>query len=377
MNTPPGVGGWAARSPGLWNNDPPRPPRDGFEWVWYPEGYWAERPLERRSSSKQNSHRSSRSQNSSVGKIFKWSSKQTRGPLDAAASREPETPVEQRAADAISPLSHPRQPPFMAPISLPQSPYLSESAQTAALQHPIALGERPRSTRDTWITSATSAPNSDLVSSEKNPTTDTASRKYAWKHFQRYKVRTQFQIGHQAPLSPFLLLLLPADSMQAGEMSRASANPRKEDMYTAEDPAGAPCYFTQKPIRPPSASKKDGESNEQMMGMNSPERLDAVPCTTVQYPRTTAPNTRRLRKWLMKIPRSHKGWNSRNKNKTSGLGQADEISTPSTNSSRFKFNREGKGNDRSDPPRTQRCQSNCLLVVLPGSTKSYPAGVSR
>lgn len=23
--------------------DPPRPPRDGFEWVWFPEGYWAER----------------------------------------------------------------------------------------------------------------------------------------------------------------------------------------------------------------------------------------------------------------------------------------------------------------------------------------------
>ena len=23
--------------------DPPRPPKDGFEWVWFPEGYWAER----------------------------------------------------------------------------------------------------------------------------------------------------------------------------------------------------------------------------------------------------------------------------------------------------------------------------------------------
>lgn len=23
--------------------DPPRPPKEGFEWVWFPEGYWAER----------------------------------------------------------------------------------------------------------------------------------------------------------------------------------------------------------------------------------------------------------------------------------------------------------------------------------------------
>ena len=23
--------------------DPPRPPRNGYEWVWFPEGYWAER----------------------------------------------------------------------------------------------------------------------------------------------------------------------------------------------------------------------------------------------------------------------------------------------------------------------------------------------
>lgn len=25
--------------------DPPRPPKDGQEWVWFPEGYWAERPI--------------------------------------------------------------------------------------------------------------------------------------------------------------------------------------------------------------------------------------------------------------------------------------------------------------------------------------------
>ena len=32
--------------------DPPRPPKSGFEWVWFPEGYWAERPLPGLSSPK-------------------------------------------------------------------------------------------------------------------------------------------------------------------------------------------------------------------------------------------------------------------------------------------------------------------------------------
>ncbi|CZS92254.1 uncharacterized protein RAG0_02719 [Rhynchosporium agropyri] len=35
--------------------DPPRPPREGYEWVWFPEGYWAERelPFPKNSSPKQ------------------------------------------------------------------------------------------------------------------------------------------------------------------------------------------------------------------------------------------------------------------------------------------------------------------------------------
>jgi parafibromin len=33
--------------------DPPRPPRAGFEWVWFPEGYWAERERPGISPSKQ------------------------------------------------------------------------------------------------------------------------------------------------------------------------------------------------------------------------------------------------------------------------------------------------------------------------------------
>jgi hypothetical protein len=50
-DTPP------SSSQGTNNNsvDPPRPPKAGFEWVWFPEGYWAERERHDISSSKQGS----------------------------------------------------------------------------------------------------------------------------------------------------------------------------------------------------------------------------------------------------------------------------------------------------------------------------------
>ncbi|PBP26161.1 hypothetical protein BUE80_DR002907 [Diplocarpon rosae] len=40
LNIPPLSGGYSTNA-----LDPPRPPRDGLEWVWFPEGYWAEREL--------------------------------------------------------------------------------------------------------------------------------------------------------------------------------------------------------------------------------------------------------------------------------------------------------------------------------------------
>jgi hypothetical protein len=44
-------------SQGTNNNsvDPPRPPKAGFEWVWFPEGYWAERERHDISPSKEGS----------------------------------------------------------------------------------------------------------------------------------------------------------------------------------------------------------------------------------------------------------------------------------------------------------------------------------
>jgi hypothetical protein len=50
---PPGVAPTSGLYPGILpltpgasvHNDPPRPPKEGFEWVWFPEGFWAEREV--------------------------------------------------------------------------------------------------------------------------------------------------------------------------------------------------------------------------------------------------------------------------------------------------------------------------------------------
>lgn len=35
--------GDASPSDSAFGADPPRSPREGFEWVWHPRGYWVER----------------------------------------------------------------------------------------------------------------------------------------------------------------------------------------------------------------------------------------------------------------------------------------------------------------------------------------------
>lgn len=187
-----------SRSPGQRNNDPPRPAKDGFEWVWFPEGYWAERPLDDRRSSKQNSQRSSQSQTSPVGKIFRWSSRQSRSPQEISDTQEIEPFAERRPIHSISPLSQPRPSQLMPPKSLPQSPYLSESAQIAALQHPYVLGGKRRGSRDTWTSSSpASAPIDELSSPEIGQMTEQNVPKHNWKPFRRRMVRIRFQEGHQ------------------------------------------------------------------------------------------------------------------------------------------------------------------------------------
>lgn len=53
--------------------DPPRPAREGLEWVWFPEGYWAEReirdnPAEKQASRQKWWNRSPRRKSKSLGK---------------------------------------------------------------------------------------------------------------------------------------------------------------------------------------------------------------------------------------------------------------------------------------------------------------------
>jgi len=100
--------------------DPPRPPRDGKEWVWYPEGYWAERVI--RDGSGGYHH-----QPADSNKSWKWKSGSSKS---KSSSDEPRT-------SSISPRSllQPQlNPAFLSPV--PPSPYISESAHVHSLQHP-------------------------------------------------------------------------------------------------------------------------------------------------------------------------------------------------------------------------------------------------
>lgn len=118
-------------------HDPPRPAKDGFEWVWFPEGYWAERPAPRRRSSKGQGTNSA----GSAGKIFRWTS---RANACSASSHEheqrdlsPKT-VQQTPPLSLPQLSLPKANPgsFSPPRTLPTSPWLTEAAQVQALQRP-------------------------------------------------------------------------------------------------------------------------------------------------------------------------------------------------------------------------------------------------
>lgn len=117
--------------------DPPRPAKDGFEWVWFPGGYWAERPAPRRTSSKNAGTISL----TSAGKIFKWTSRADGcpGPYQEHEKRElsPKT-IQPTPLLSLPQLNLPKTSSgsFSPPRTLPQSPWLSEAAQVQALQRP-------------------------------------------------------------------------------------------------------------------------------------------------------------------------------------------------------------------------------------------------
>ncbi|KAK3400175.1 hypothetical protein B0T20DRAFT_478021 [Sordaria brevicollis] len=131
LSRAPSTSGALARSPkgnsprGVYGLDPPRPPKEGYEWVWYPEGYWAERefrPIEFAASSSR----------SPEIKVWKWRKRSAKneslsGSLENDASTSsPKTnpPVQQ------SPVSNTTSP------SSPLSPFRTEEAHIQALQSP-------------------------------------------------------------------------------------------------------------------------------------------------------------------------------------------------------------------------------------------------
>jgi len=114
MHPIPGSGGG--------NLDPPRPAKEGYEWVWFPEGYWAEREFRPIETANQGAG-APKSQSPEV-KVWKWRRKSGRS---RSSSHEQEPPT-------ISPRS---AGPFVLPLpTTPQTPYLSEQAHVHSLQHP-------------------------------------------------------------------------------------------------------------------------------------------------------------------------------------------------------------------------------------------------
>ncbi|KAG6146639.1 hypothetical protein E4U23_003410 [Claviceps purpurea] len=99
----------------LFSVDPPRPPREGHEWVWFAEGYWAERqPIPRR-----------KAKSGTRSRFWKWKPRYCRKSTSDAQYQASPTVLE-----AI-PFSD-----FGIVRATKASPYLSESAHVLSLQNP-------------------------------------------------------------------------------------------------------------------------------------------------------------------------------------------------------------------------------------------------
>ncbi|KAJ4389965.1 hypothetical protein N0V93_007438 [Gnomoniopsis smithogilvyi] len=337
----PGFGSRSAqsrstRTSGSQTADPPRPAKDGFEWVWYPEGYWAERSTERRTSSTELTRNQEEAKHSLVNrhsKIFKWGTRPSMSTRDLT-ERSTERPASQRSGTGDGLPSDAQHPLWQLPKNLPQSPYLSESEQVAALQQavsPKSLESAPR-IRDTWrrMNVEASAPLAEVISPGTKPTTAPGSSRFSWRPF------------HKHPLSE------PSTEFP-GESSEAQA---------AVD--ASPSYFTQTPVYQSSGHPPSGTSPIDN-GRSGPKRVSFSAPKDRETP-ALVPGHRNLRKWLMmKIPRVRKDSVSSSTVSPTGSSRRNwiENSTPSSPASSdivVQFNRQ---------------------VHLPGATQSYPAGEAK
>lgn len=320
--------------------------------MWFPEGYWAERELERRGSSRARGH--SPGQSSPVGKILRWGSSRSAKALPQPAESEQDQGLQ------ISPKTNPMLLQY-SPKNLPQSPYLSESEQVAALQHPTPLPMATpilRSSGDTWTTvGPKSATLPDLVSISTKQTTGPSISSVPWRALHRQKVGSSY-IKQFSTAWP--------DMEQIGEAAETPRDgPRTEPVIES-----APSYFTQKPIQPPRPSGP---------GPKAEKDEDSGTQGVIPTPGPAAPAVKGLRKWLFKIPRRRKGpaspgAESAVRDKSAGTRKRwpDEPSTPSSNGSLTAFNRPGN----FQVSYVNRRLKLTMLVYIQASTKSYPAGVS-
>ncbi|KAK2613646.1 hypothetical protein N8I77_000546 [Diaporthe amygdali] len=229
----------ARDSRNIGGHEPPRPAKDGFEWVWFPDGYWAERPTARRDSSK----RPGTISMGSSGKIFKWTSRMNERSPAQFQERE-QRDLSPKTVQSTPPLSLPQlnvpkknAESFSTPRALPHSPWLSEAAQVEALQ-------RPADQQINFAGMITLNKQSPLARSKSSGAMSNASA------FQARRKATKSRL----PWKPF-------------ERSKID-EPAEVHQDLAKDPNvdAALSYFTQKPIDPsqpltPLEEKEDDDHN--------------------------------------------------------------------------------------------------------------------
>ncbi|RYP72068.1 hypothetical protein DL770_008025 [Monosporascus sp. CRB-9-2] len=115
--------------------DPPRSPREGCEWVWFPAGYWAEREIVESPPA--------RKADSSAWPTLKWRKRSAKETSSGWTPDEPES-------SPRTPIDGPSPPATTKPRQLPPlaSPYLSEQAHVQSLQQPNLYLRRRTSSTD-------------------------------------------------------------------------------------------------------------------------------------------------------------------------------------------------------------------------------------
>ena len=130
--------------------DPPRPAKEGFEWVWFPEGYWAEREFRLLPQPVTDTAAGNKTSDTVKG----WKSWRRRsGKSGSGSGRERES--HEYDSTTISPRTMLTTVVGTGPNS-PISPFLSEEAHVHSLQYPeshlIVTGARAVSAGESeWL----------------------------------------------------------------------------------------------------------------------------------------------------------------------------------------------------------------------------------